>query len=80
MPAQMKATAPLKRAKVPPGRRQTIQVRRAVALLAWMATIPMERLGVPSATVKYQAQPTPALARQEHLQRKFLRRTQGLAG
>ena len=43
-------------------------------------TIPLERLGAPSATVKYQAQPTPALARQEQLQRKFLRRMQGLAG
>jgi hypothetical protein len=45
-----------------------------------MATIPLERLGAPSATVKYQAQPTPALARKEQLQRKFLRRMQGLAG
>jgi hypothetical protein len=30
--------------------------------------------------VKYQAQPTPALAQQEQPQRKFLQRMQGLAG
>ncbi len=79
-PAQPKATAPQKRAKPPLGRGLTIQLKWAVVLLARMATIPLERLGAPSATVKYQAQPTPALARQEQLQRKFLRRMQGLAG
>jgi len=37
-----------------------------------MASIPLERLGAPSAMVKYQAQPTPALAPQEQPQKKFL--------
>jgi hypothetical protein len=79
-PAQPKATAPMKRAQPPSGRGLTIQLSWAVALPAQTATIPLEGLGAPSATVKYQAQPTPALARQEQLQGKFLRRMQGLAG
>ncbi|PYJ91206.1 MAG: hypothetical protein DME71_03245 [Verrucomicrobia bacterium] len=78
-PARRRAMTPLKKAKALPVWRVRIAVKRAMALLMWRATIPLKRVAAPLTRARRRVQPTPALAQQERLQRKFLPRGQGLA-
>src|SRR5438270_11175707 len=75
-----KATMPLMRAKAPPERRVTIEVKRAMALSTWRATISLERSVAPLARVICPAQLIPVPVQQEESQRKFPLPSQGFVG